>query len=273
MILAVLCDKSDPLMPAYIFRHVQRVIMCPTILAMLGLLFVKTKGEPSGDVATIIFNTMAGWMGYCLAYCRALKGHREFMNLRDMEANVRLRVGGDDSAMCLSQHMRAWCVQSGIDWAQHVVTTFADLNWTLILNYGELNEIEFMGYRTIVADLRDHMCGVWHLPALPLGTVQSINEWYKKAKNDDVPMPVKDLARYYACVEKAFPHLWSDDPVARKFVQLPIAWLDRQREIYRHNPCWEIASAARGIPTLLDIANTYFPVPIPLSLIYDRLRE
>lgn len=259
-----------------IFRHYDRVIRSPGFMTIIGWLVVLTKGQPSGDIATIVFNTIGQWIMYAQAYCSVAPP--EFWTYRDMEQNCRARLGGDDSVSCLSRHMRAWLArpyypeQAPMTWAEKITDTFSQSGWEVILVSGSLMDIEFMGYNTVLVDYEKEGYGVWHLPALPMSTVMSINEWWKRAKNRDVPLPVKQLARYYACVEKAFPHIWGSE-LGKAFFTEAWRWLEKQVAIHRNNPCVEVRSAARGVPTIRDIADVYFPVPIPQALIYERLRK
>lgn len=274
-LLANLCGDEEH--ARRIFRHYDRVIRSPAFLTITGWLISLTKGQPSGDIATIVFNTLGQWFMYAYAYCSVAPPN--FWTFRDMEQNCRVRLGGDDSVSCLSKHMRAWLANpyypeiEPLNWQDRITTSFAHSGWEVILVSGTLEEIEFMGYNTILVDYEAEGYGAWHLPALPLRTVMSINEWWKRAKTNLTPLPVKQLARYYACVEKAFPHIWSSDPVGRDFFREAWTWLERNKNTYRDNPCVEIQSAARGIPTIRDIANVYFPVPVPQALIHEQIRK
>jgi len=263
LLLAMLCNNQTH--ADEIFRHYDRVIRSPTHLAILGLMYVLLKGQPSGDIATIVFNTIIQWMMYAYAYCRVAP--KEFHNYRDMSKALRLKCGGDDSVSALSTAMRSWL--GGEKWSNVVAATFLEAGWTIILVTTPLTGIEFMGYHTIVADLGEE--GVFHIPVLPLRTILAINEWAKRGKNSDVPQPVKMLSRYYACAEKSFPLLWSDDPKAREFVKIAWRWLLRQRAKYWDSPIKEIRDTARGIPTPRDLAQLYFRTPPSLASIMQRL--
>jgi hypothetical protein len=256
LLMACLAGTED--LAQQIARHYDRVVRSPTHLAIVGLIFILLKGQPSGDVATIVFNTIVQWFMYAYAYCTLVP--KEFRNYKDMQANVRLKLGGDDSVSCLSSNMRGFL--AGRSWPDHVAAIFAEPGWKIILVTTPLSGIEFMGYHTIVADCG--ASGKWHIPVLPFTTIQSINEWMKKGKRGGTPDAVRSLARYYASVEKSFPLLFSKDRMHRRYARLTMTWLDRIRKKYWDSPNEEIRNAARGIPTLMSLAQLYFPVPIPM---------
>jgi len=264
-LLAVLCD--DPILAKKICRHYDRVVRSPTLVAIIGIIIVLTKGQPSGDVNTITFNTIILAFMYILAYLAVAP--KEFWNAGDCFSNMILRAGGDDSITTLSANMRSWLGNAGMSWEDLVRTTFSQSGWEIILEEKMLIDAEFMGYGSTLPTLEDKV-GVMFLPALPLNAVMSIDEWYKTSKNSDVPEKVRQLARYFAGVEKAFPHLFSRDPDARAYAKIALQWLKRVQNKYWEDPSIMVSKAARGIPSLSAVAELYFGYPVPLQYIYAK---
>jgi len=261
-LLALLCD--DEILARKINRHYDRVLRAPTMLTIVGLIVILTKGQPSGDIATIIFNTIILVFNYCMAYCKVAP--KSLWCAHDCFGNMILKAGGDDSISTLSIQMRKWLGSQ--PWEEVVRKQFADSGWTIVLDKRALIDAEFMGYGSTLADQEE--TGYKFLPALPFNAVMSIDQWRKFKKDKTVPMEIKDMMRYAAAAEKAFPHIWSRDPDAREYVRIAFEWMRRVRRQYWEHPCPEVRNAARGVPSVLAIAELYFGFPIPLGILNDR---
>lgn len=257
-LLALLCGDAE--LTRKMTKHYDRVLHSPTMLAIVGLIIMLSKGQPSGDVATIVFNTIILTFNYVMAYC--MVAPKECWNARECFGNMILRAGGDDSITTLSSQMRAWLGRGGT-WPDVVRQIFSSSGWTIVLEEKSLIDAEFMGYGSTLAD--DPETGLMFLPALPLNATMSIDQWYKFKKKSELPEMVKFIARYSAGAEKAFPHMWSRDPDARDYVKIAFGMLRRVRLQYWDDPCPEIRKAARGVPSIAALAELYFGYPIPLS--------
>ena len=242
-------------------RHYDRVIRAPTLVAILGLIFVMTKVQPSGDIATIVFNTIVLTFQYVMAYCEVAP--KEFWSARECFGNMTLKAGGDDSISTLSTQMRSWLGHAGLRWPDFIKTVFLRSGWTIVLEETTLMNAEFMGYGSTLAT-DPQTTGVKFLPALPLNTTMSINQWFKISKNRDVPEMTKFIMRYSAAAEKAFPHIFSQDPDAQEYVKIAWGWLRKIQQEYWEDPCPLVQSAARGIPSISAISELYFGYPVPL---------
>lgn len=269
--LTVLC--ADPVLGIRINRHYDRVLRSPTMLAILGLIILLTKGQPSGDIATIVFNTIVLVLQYCRAYCTIAPPN--FWNARDCFQNMILKAGGDDSISTLSTQMRAW-LGRGQRWEDLIRDTFAASGWVIILEEKALLDAEFMGYGSTLAGVDEEetiYTGLKFLPALPLNAVMAIDEWFKFKSDAGVPKELKDVSRYAAAFEKAFPHLWSRDEEAQEYVAIAEWWLARVRAKYWDDPCPDTRKAARGVPSLADLGELYFGRPIPQPFLNGKLEK
>jgi len=243
-----------------ISRHYERVSCSPTLVTIYGWVLMLTKGQPSGDIATVIFNTMVLVLIYMLAYVRVVP--EQFHFFADFDQNLRLKALGDDSASCLSSHMRRWCADAGISYHELIVDTFKQQNFEITLEEKTLGTIDFVGHTTIVAHIGRRK---FLLPALPERVVLSINEWRKKLQNADVYEEIANLSRYHASVERTFPYLWSDNQMMKDYFRLCWKWEQEKKRQYLLSPVAEIRANAKGVPTLRELAELYFGEYVSLA--------
>lgn len=247
-----------------IMRHYQRVFYAPTLVTILGYLFYCGRGMPSGDIATVIINTLAQALVYMYCYCKSIpKDMSELKSYNMFKHNVRLRLLGDDSASSLQPMYEKMLTKP---WYELVSETFGEFGWLTEMPRtpaapGRLgDDFAFVGHKCIVATVPTHMgMKSYYLPALPFEVLLSINEHYKLAKNREVPEPVRHIGRYYASVERSFPYLFSEDPIEREYAQLAYEWLNRAIVKYRNSPNDLVRATANGVPTIGDLVKMYFP--------------
>lgn len=251
-----------------IWRHYERVSCSPTLLTIYGFICMLTKGQPSGDIATVIFNTIILVLIYMLSYCKVAP--KKYWFFKDFNENLRLKALGDDSASCLSAAMRSWLGSGGYTYEQLIVETFAEQNFEITIEEKTLGTIDFVGHTSVVARTKR---GKVLLPALPGRVVMSINEWRKEPKNPDVYKEVANLSRYHASVERAFPYLWSEDKEMKDYFKLCYQWERKTKEKLIESSIAEIRANARGVPTLSELAELYFGYRISQAEIGDRLDD
>jgi hypothetical protein len=263
-VLARICGSKE--LARRIWRHYERVAWGPTVITIYGILIYMTKGMPSGDIATVIFNTLGQVLMYMYVYACIVPV--EFCNFTDFNANLRLKALGDDSAAALSSAMYGWL--SGRSFSEEVRKGFAEPGWEIELIETDIQGIEFVGHRTILAKTS---IGEMHLPVLPERTVMAINEWMKKKNVKGQPIAVRYISRYYAGFERAFPYLWSDNEMMIDYCRLAYNWLQRVQRKYWNDPDTITQKAARSVPGLREIADLYFPWRIDLGEVLTKLGD
>lgn len=263
-IFTAICNLAGSVDLAHkIWRHYERVMHSPTLITIIGLLIYFARGQPSGDIATVILNTLAQCIVYMYIYCQATKGHPELQNYNDFNRNIRLRMLGDDSASCLNPAFESKLTRS---WIDHVYAGFGEFGWTVEMPREPpqatklLEDFTFVGHRCMAARVGTRLGPkTYYLPTLPFEVLLSINEYYKASKNSEVPDRIRHLGRYYASFERSFPYLFSKDPIEREYVKHCYHWLRRKVSecLKDMNPL--VRKAAEGVPTLHDLVELYFP--------------
>lgn len=258
-----------------IMRHYERVWFSPTLVAIFGLLFYCCRGQPSGDIATVIINTLAQILVYMYIYCKTVP--KSMRTYRQFNENIRLKLLGDDSASALNPHYEA---RLNVPWITLVCESFMEFGWTVEMPRDPPKPVTldedftFVGHMCIKAEVPTHNGRrVIYLPALPFSVLLSINEYKKLSKNQDVPEPVRHIGRYYASYERAFPYLFSNDPIEKSYVPIAKKWLDMYVAKYRNSPNELVRATAAGVPTLGDLVRLYFPEDVEYRLIEGELRQ
>lgn len=259
---------SSPEHARRIWRHYERIPYSPVMITIYGFICLLTKGHASGDIATVIFNSMWTILCYICVYLKF--SPKEFWFYKDFDSNLRLKALGDDSASVLSTAMRSWLAMQNTTYEAEVIDMFARNNWEIDLAKKTINNIDFVGHTSVRA-VTSH--GVVYLPALPLRVVQSINEWMKELKKKEQPVykEVADISRYHASVERSFPWLWSEDPIAKKYFCLVHAWETHWKHKFMESSIPEVVAAARGVPSLEELADLYFGWKMSRAEIMERM--
>jgi len=247
-----------------IMRHYERVAFSPTVITIFGILFYCARGMPSGDIATVIINTLAQLLVYMYLYCKSIpESMPELLTYNEFKNNLTLKLLGDDSTSTLNPMYEAMLNRPYIDLVQEA---FGEFGWTTEMPRDPpthttlTSDFTFVGHKCVAATVPTRTgIRTYMLPALPFPVVLSINEYYKLSKDRDVPEAVRFLGRYYASWERAFPYLFSKDPVEQAYVRHAYTWLQRQKARYRDHPNEAIRKTVSGMPTLRDLVNLYFP--------------
>ncbi len=256
-----ICSLAPPDLAKRIWRHYERVVWGPCFVTMIGILFYCFRGMMSGDVATVVINTLAQALVYMYLFCKNVpKDMRTYQNFR---VSMTGKFLGDDSALTLQPMFERMLDRP---FTEEVINVFGEFGWTVESPRSPAGPVALTGDFTFVG----HM-NIWAevptvtglkrycLPVLPFNVVLSINEWRKLTRNLDVPEKVRDLARYYAAFERAFPYLWSKNPEEREFPRIAYKFLSDKRQQYRVHANEQVRKVAIGIPTLVDIVELYFP--------------
>lgn len=264
-VIKAICEQVPYDHAQEIWRHYERVVWSPAFMAMIGALLYQPRGQMSGDIATVIINTLAQALIYMYLYCKNVpREERTYQKFKNM---ITLKLLGDDSASTRDKLFDEILKKKGETWMSEVVHVFKEFGWDIESPRNPPGpahlegDFTFVGHQNqrVEVPLYDGSKKVFYLPRLPFNVVLSINEWKKLPKSPETPEQVRDLARYYATFERALPYLWSDNKLQRQFVRVALRFLDRvRRDLLTHdNPV--IRKTAEGVPTVHDLVKLYFP--------------
>jgi len=247
-ILADFC--GDSFWRDIIIRHCARVAYGPCVLAITGALFITGKNNPSGDINTIIRNTMGIERCVIEAWLRSdggstLPNSDPAYGVNRMHRWLRNKTIGDD--LLLTHSVGSPCSH------EKIVEAFSDLGWIPEREgTGCLDDSRFAGRGSILAKLGGFEI---FLPVIQRERILAVNE-YRKGRPD----PVKRLARAYAAAELAFPLLFdSEDSI---FGRLYYYYMELKLEALRSNVP-DLVAAAQGLPNAERMWVNYTGRPCP----------
>lgn len=271
-VITICCSVYQGISRLRVWRHYERVIWSPLFIGIIGILIYCGIAFPSGDIATVVINSMGQKLVFAYTYCCLVP--EKHWTYNDFRSAIILRVLGDDSVSTISNPFKTVLKKS---WIQTVIDGFAEFGWTAEMprDPPELSslkgDMQFAGHMNMWAEVPT-VVGLkrYCLPILPFSVVLSINEWKKLPKNREVPDAVRDLARYYASVERAFPYLWSQYPIEREYMKIAWHFLQRHIDFCRKSLNPVVRKAAEGVPGITQLVQLYFP---PEVNVYDITRE
>jgi len=261
VMIAVCMLAADPLHKIRLWRHYERVFASPIFVTIAGWLMYLFKGWHSGDIATVVINSLGQALVYMYIFCQFTP--KEMWTYSHFKRNIFLKTMGDDGANTLSVTFESSLPRG---WVDIVIEGFAEFNWEVEMprdpqRPGKVDDdFSFSGHKSLLVTVPT-MVGeqTYALPVLPFPVVLSINEWRKLKKSPDIPEAVRDLARYQAAWERAFPYLWHKDEDKKNFARIAWFYLCRKRATCLVSVSELTRKAAEGLPSIMDLIRLYFP--------------
>jgi len=239
ILLMRLCAEKDAWL---IYVHMMRIMNSPAVLKAFGWVFMRTRDEPSGNILTVIENSLTLLRIFLYIYC--MNTTPEHWTWEGFWYHMRVVVLGDDS---LSVPSKEWNLGKEV-----YIQTFNQFGWKFEYNHeSELTTIEDFAFAGRGTKWNPIARQYW--PVLPRGRVLAINEW-RKGHHD----PIKSLERAWAMVILAFPYMFDYDPI---FVVAFEYYMSRIALINKHG-------LVRVAGTLADVYELYSGYEI-----YDILLE
>jgi hypothetical protein len=259
ILLASLCkgddDVSAEVHAQMLLSHYERIAFSPVIVPITGDIFGMTKMMPSGDVATIVKNSIGQLMVYGYMYCKHVENiHWDYA---DFTRSMFLRCIGDDTIATFDLELWPYDIDKT---ASIIESTYFELGWEWELNSGGVqswNNCTFAGFTSIVVHFNStgkDFC----LPVLPFNRVMAINEFRKRKNTPETTVATKDFLRYVATVEKIFPYMWSNDSDEIEYVKLSFKWFARVQEEMIKSPIISERVVGEAFKGPIHFVNIYF---------------
>lgn len=171
----------------------------PIVLQYIGFVFIQTRGNPSGWVGTIVFNTIAVKVVLLAAWVRCDGENTSMVRFKRW---VRDKIIGDDLILTISPRLPP--LQQFTQ--TMLMQEFAIFGWESEIPegcYGTYDTATFAGRTSVLVEYQNE---TFFLPRIERQKVLAINEFYK-----EVEAPDRWMSRANACAELAFPYLFEED--------------------------------------------------------------
>lgn len=267
-VLQAICTLCGGKHRVRLWRHYERVFWAPIFVTITGWLIYLFKGWHSGDIATVVINSLAQTLVYMYIFC--LYAPEEDWTYSQFKRSIYLKTMGDDGANTLNSAFEASLPRK---WVDIVFEHFYEVGWEVEMprdppEAGKLHDdFSFAGHKSLLVTVPTYSGDkTYALPVLPFDVVLSINEWRKLSKTREIPEAVRDLARYQATWERAFPYLFHADEDKCNFARIAWFYVNKRRSECLVSANELTRKSAEGLPGILDLIRLYFP---PLVDVYQ----